>query len=235
MRIVIDTETTGLDPEQDELLQVSIICADSESVLFNKLIKPTRATSWEAATAVNHITPEMVANKLDISFYRDEIQHILTGADEIIGYNTQFDLRFLKHVAGVNPRKNSKIVDVMQEYSETYGKWVADLHAYKWVKLIEAAEHFGYDWDAAPPHDSLGDVYATLFVYNSMRDTNLYYLVTCTYADGTTAKSLAPNRGHAFRILYQLTQRRTDVESYRIQAIDPDGLPGEIVQDCPPF
>ena len=47
----------------------------------------------------------------------------MTGADEIIGYNTQFDLRFLKHVAGVNPRKNAKIVDVMQEYSETYGKW----------------------------------------------------------------------------------------------------------------
>lgn len=40
-RIVIDTETTGLDPEKDELLQVSII-DDEGNVLFNSLFRPER-------------------------------------------------------------------------------------------------------------------------------------------------------------------------------------------------
>lgn len=39
--IVIDTETTGFDPECDEVLQVSVIGFDG-SILFNEYIKPTK-------------------------------------------------------------------------------------------------------------------------------------------------------------------------------------------------
>ena len=59
--IVIDTETTGLDPEKDELLQVSIIDIDGNE-LFNSYFKP-HAISWHEAEKVNHISPEMVQNR----------------------------------------------------------------------------------------------------------------------------------------------------------------------------
>lgn len=59
--IVIDTETTGLNAGVDELLQVSII-DDEGKTLFNSYIKPSKTKSWDSAMAVNHITPEMVAN-----------------------------------------------------------------------------------------------------------------------------------------------------------------------------
>lgn len=59
--IVIDTETTGLNADTDELLQVSII--DSQgNTLFNSYIKPLYTDNWNKAMAVNHIIPEMVAN-----------------------------------------------------------------------------------------------------------------------------------------------------------------------------
>lgn len=55
--IVIDTETTGLDADTDELLQVSII--DSQgNTLFNSYIKPLFTENWDEAMAVNHITPK---------------------------------------------------------------------------------------------------------------------------------------------------------------------------------
>ncbi len=59
--IVLDTETTGLNAAEDELLQVSII--DNEgAVLFDSYIKPTQHTEWAEAERINHISPEMVAD-----------------------------------------------------------------------------------------------------------------------------------------------------------------------------
>ena len=48
---IVDTETTGLDNTQDEILQVSIIDLEG-SVVYNKYFKPKEHTEWkDAATA----------------------------------------------------------------------------------------------------------------------------------------------------------------------------------------
>ena len=94
--IVIDTETTGLNAAEDELLQVSII--DNEgAVLFDSYIRPTQHTEWAEAERVNHITPEMVANSPTIEEVMPEINDILKRYDKIVGYNVRFDADFLKH------------------------------------------------------------------------------------------------------------------------------------------
>lgn len=59
--IVIDTETTGLDMFEDELLQVSIIDTDG-NVVFDSYFKPIRHSEWYEAQAVNDISPAMVAD-----------------------------------------------------------------------------------------------------------------------------------------------------------------------------
>lgn len=240
MRICLDTETTGLDPVPvvggDEILQLSIVDADTKQVLFDKLIQPKYKREWEAAQRVNHISPEMVASCYTFEEYRDEVQQIIDQAEEIIGYNTQFDLDFLTDspCTGIKIPSYCKIVDVMHEYANCYGVWNAAHHSYKWVKLVEAAEHFGFDWDQYPAHNSLGDVYATLFVYESMRDKMLYYIAECFYADGTNTKSILEYLGHAKRVLYQMEQRREDVDRSQIIAVRQDGTPELIVQH-PPF
>lgn len=160
-KIVIDTETTGLHPEQgDEILQVSIIDADTKAVIFNQMVRPAHVSEWADAMAVNRIRPEDVADKPEFKDYRDIIQDIINSADDIIGYNTFFDINFLRN-QGVY-FSGQKVVDVMVDYME-------EMELYKWAKLVDAAYTYAYDWAAAPPHDSLGDVYATLYVYQHLK------------------------------------------------------------------
>ena len=80
--IVLDTETTGLSHENDEILQLSII--DGEyNTLFGEYFKPKHTTNWDEAEKVNRISPEMVKNKLEIDNYKWKK---LTAAAEYYGY-----------------------------------------------------------------------------------------------------------------------------------------------------
>ena len=70
--IVIDTETTGLQAGVDEILQLSIIDGDGNT-LYDKYFKPEYQTSWEEAEAVNGISPQDVA---DCPSFKSEIETI---------------------------------------------------------------------------------------------------------------------------------------------------------------
>lgn len=66
--VVLDTETTGLSPGSDELLQVSILSRRGR-ILFNRYIKPERVTEWPKAQKVNNISPLRVKFCPPISVY----------------------------------------------------------------------------------------------------------------------------------------------------------------------
>lgn len=163
--IVIDTETTGLDADTDELLQVSIIDGQ-ENTLFNSYIKPLFTENWDGAMAVNHITPEMVANAPNIFEVKQEINRILNSANIIVGYNTNFDLSFLSAVGIENSK--ATVIDVMQDFADIYGEWSDKYGCNKGQKLTKCAEYYGYDWGTDIAHDSLADCRATLYCYQKM-------------------------------------------------------------------
>ena len=166
--IIIDTETTGLKPGIDELLQVSIINEHGDTLL-DRYIRPTRCKEWPEAMAINHITPDMVRDCPTIAEIRDKIQTLISEADKIMGYNTYFDLAFLSESGIDVPDSDSgKIIDVMIDFAEVYGDYREDLGGYKWQKLTTAAAYYGYEWPVNA-HNSLGDCLATLHVYNSMQ------------------------------------------------------------------
>ncbi len=165
--IAIDTETTGLDSSVDELLQVSVVDEHGET-LYNCYFKPRNCTEWADAEKVNHITPEMVRNCPDISVGAAAISRILASAERIIGYNTPFDLDFLR-AAGVEIPTGAEIVDVMQIFAEIKGDWDDVRGGLKWHKLTECAEYCGYKWNGAA-HDSLQDAQATMFCYNRLSE-----------------------------------------------------------------
>lgn len=167
--IIIDTETTGFHPyDGDELLQVSIIDTDG-NVLFDEYFKPQHRTEWKEAEQVNGISPEMVADRPAISEKISEINAIIENSDTIIGYNTQFDIGFLKANGAIVP-DDLETVDVMEDFAKIYGEWNSARGSYKWQKLTRAAEYYGYDWSqrAETAHNSLGDCYATLYVYKKL-------------------------------------------------------------------
>ena len=165
--IVIDTETTGLNADTDELLQVSII--DSQgNTLFNSYIKPLYTDNWNKAMAVNHITPETVATAPNILEVKQEISRIINSAHTIIGYNVDFDLGFLSNIGIRN--ENAAIVDVMEDFADIYGEWSEQYGCHKWQKLTKCAEYYGYDWGTDIAHDSLADCRATLYCYKKMKE-----------------------------------------------------------------
>ena len=165
--IVIDTETTGLNADTDELLQVSII--DSQgNTLFNSYIKPLFTENWDGAMAVNHITPEMVANAPNIIEVKQEINKIINSANVIVGYNTDFDLSFLSAVGIENSK--ATVIDVMQDFADIYGEWSDKYGCNKWQKLTKCATYYGYDWENDTAHDSLADCRATLYCYNKINE-----------------------------------------------------------------
>lgn len=166
--IILDTETTGLDCNIDEILQLSII-DEQGNVLFNEYFKPIIATEWKAAESVNGISPQKVADCEDIYYYFNEIQQILYDADTIIGYNTEFDLAFLRS-CDFWLYEDTETVDVMREFAPIYGE--RNENGYKWQKLATCADYYGYDWHKETAHDSLADCQATLYCWNCFQQSN---------------------------------------------------------------
>lgn len=164
MRIVLDTETTGLNPLQDEILQLAIIDADTGATLYNRHHKPQRVTSWEEAQKVNGITPEDVADCDAIIDHADEILDIITAADEIIGYNTGFDMAMLAAAIKDLPAE-LPYIDVMRLYAPLAGEWSYQYNSWKYKSLLHCAAHYGYNWGDYPAHDALNDAQATKYCY----------------------------------------------------------------------
>ncbi len=165
--IVFDLETTGLDSQVDEILSISIIDTDG-NILLDTYVKPVHTTSWVEAYKVNGITKEMVEDAPTLDELASQIRNIFESAEMIIGYNElSFDLNFLDKLK-LNI-KDKKIVDIMLDFAEVYGEWNEKYNDYKWKKLIECADYYGYHFKA---HNSLEDVKATLFCYKKMLKQN---------------------------------------------------------------
>lgn len=164
--LCFDVETTGLSREEDEIVQLSIVDGTGKTV-FNKYIKPTRHESWDGAEAIHGISPSDVADELTIEEYRADLNAIFKNAELLVGYNHKyFDNAFLKK-AGIQFPEDIKMYDVMLKFAPIYGEWNEMRQDYKWQKLAKCAEYYGFHGDGQF-HDSLEDVRATLYCFNSM-------------------------------------------------------------------
>lgn len=159
--ICLDTETTGLDPVEDEILTLSIVDWDGNTLLDGHY-KPDLKTEWPEAERINGINPADCAGLPSIYDDQEKIREILESADEIIAYNASFDLRFLAY-NDMEPRSDTKITDTMLEYAELIGEWDNYHEGWKWHKLTAAAAHIGYEW-TGKAHGSMADTLACLAV-----------------------------------------------------------------------
>jgi DNA polymerase III subunit alpha, Gram-positive type len=95
--VIVDIETTGLDPANDEIIEIGAIKVEGKDVkdIFNKLIKPERQIP-ENIVDLTGITQEMVVNELPVkpvlSLFTDFI-----GDSIIVAHNAAFDTTFLKN------------------------------------------------------------------------------------------------------------------------------------------
>ena len=164
MKIFLDTETTGLDPLQDEIIELSIIEANTGTVIHSKRYDTALRMEWPAAEAINGISPRDVRGCPEIGSDQ-RIQTVIDQADWIGGWNVDFDLKMLAAV-GIIPRGDAEIVDVMQMDADLCGMITPDRDRPRWRKLAVAAEWWGYQ----PPegkmyHSSIVDCLATRHVW----------------------------------------------------------------------
>lgn len=156
---VIDFETTGLQPETDEIVQVSII-DEEENVLINQLCKPEHTESWPQASSVNGIYPRHVHFCPTFAQVAPYVQDILSRAEIVIAYNYPFEPNFLRF-HGIDPDELTWGPDPMREMLKYYN--AAKNTSKKRMSLQWAADIIGYKYNA---HDAAEDVKATLHVYN---------------------------------------------------------------------
>jgi DNA polymerase-3 subunit epsilon len=100
--VFVDTETTGLDPETDEVLELAMLSFDyavdgsyvSPAGSFDRLRDPGRPISAEVS-ALTGITDDMVAGK---SIEQAEVVSFLEGSALVIAHNSLFDRRFCERL-----------------------------------------------------------------------------------------------------------------------------------------
>ncbi|MEF2737961.1 MAG: 3'-5' exonuclease [Bifidobacterium choerinum] len=161
--VVFDTETTGLDYD-DEVLQFSAVDGAGR-LLLDKYIHPVHKTSWEGAYVIHGISPSDVEHAPTLEQIKTKLDKIFSSASLIIAYNIEFDDRMLRQsgysIRDVAPQ--TPCIDVMLDYAAIVGQSYRD--EYKWQPLQDCAYHYGVDFEA---HNSAQDAKATAKCFKCM-------------------------------------------------------------------
>ena len=98
-QIVLDTETTGLDPQQGHrVIEIGCVEIDNRRLTgrhFHYYLNPDRDID-EGAIEVHGLTTEFLADKLRFPQIADEFLNFIRGAELVI-HNAPFDMGFLNN------------------------------------------------------------------------------------------------------------------------------------------
>ncbi len=98
--VSIDLETTGLDPDRDQIIEVAAVRFDTGGVIerYQSLVNPDRPIEYRIALLTG-IDPAELAHAPHFSTIAREVEQFI-GLDPIVGQNPTFDTTFLER-AGV--------------------------------------------------------------------------------------------------------------------------------------
>lgn len=121
-QIVVDTETTGLDPQQGhriiEIGCVELINRRLTGNNYHQYLQPDRSID-EAAIEVHGITNEFLTDKPRFPDIADDFIEYIRGAELII-HNAPFDVGFFDHEFSLAPGKHKKVtIDSLCKVTDT--------------------------------------------------------------------------------------------------------------------
>lgn len=169
--VVIDVETTGLDADHDEIIEVAAIRYSAGEVkeAFQTYIKPLSAIP-KRITEINGITNEMVENAPHFSQIVAELEDFI-GTSSLVGHNIEFDIKFL-YAAGYDMFrfKNRKYYDTLKLAHRVIKP--DEVTDYKLSTLIH--EYSGC-FESANAHSALSDCLDTMRLFNMLlNDLGIY-------------------------------------------------------------
>ena len=112
--VVFDTETTGLDYERDEIIEIGAVKISNGVIAeqFQSLIKPKQKIPAET-TAINNITNEMVADAPSGEIVIRDFYRWAKNCT-LVAYNIAFDIKFIQSLAKkVNLFFNNETIDAL--------------------------------------------------------------------------------------------------------------------------
>jgi len=166
-QIVLDTETTGLDPRHGHRI-IEVACIEMENRRLtgrhlHKYINPEREID-EGAQAVHGITLEFLADKPKFMDIVDEFLDFINGAELII-HNAPFDLGFLN--AELLRLDRVPVETVCNGVTDTL-RMAKDLHPGKRNSLDALCERYEIDNSQRTLHGALLDTELLAEVFLAM-------------------------------------------------------------------
>ena len=178
--VYLDTETTGLNPDRDELLEIAIV-DELGNTLVDTLIRPKRR-QWPVAQGIHGIAPQDVKAAPRLEDVTPKLAAAVSGKRLVI-YNAAFDMGFLPEAVG---RAAALVECCMEVFAEEYGEY-SDYHGdYRWQSLDTAAHYVDHAW-CGSPHRARSDAMACRAVW-------LYLAGTDAYRAEVDARRLAADR-----------------------------------------
>lgn len=182
--VVIDTETTGLRPAGNDIIEVSAIRFEKGFTpvsCFTTLLKPREAIP-EEAIRVNHITDDMVQDKPTFAEVSEAFSDYISKCN-IVGHNLEFDLKFL-FVCGADLPEKKRYFDTLALAKQTLTsprstvwdsveqqKVKVDVWDVEDYKLTTLCNYYHIYRDNA--HRSLSDCYATAMLFENLIEDKL--------------------------------------------------------------
>ena len=168
-QIILDTETTGLDPKSGhrviEIGCIELVNRKFTGEQYHIYLNPDR-DSDEAALEVHGLTSEFLSDKPRFKDIYEEFLKFISGSELLI-HNAEFDVNFLDHEIKLLSKKLptvsacvSKITDTLQIAREKHPGQRNSLDA-----LVKRYEIGGYDRElhgALLDSQILGDVYLSM-------------------------------------------------------------------------
>ena len=155
--VVFDTETTGLSPSTDAIVQIAAVRLINgrrvESEVFDTLVDPGRPIP-PGSTDVHGITDSMVVGAPDIIAAGRQFHKFAEGA-VLVAHNAPFDMEFLRRQeAGIGKSFDHPVLDTVLLSAVVYGQ--LDQHS-----LDALTARLGITIPEEARHTAIGDTVAT--------------------------------------------------------------------------
>nr|WP_282182933.1 exonuclease domain-containing protein [Aliiroseovarius marinus] len=162
--VVFDTETTGLLPHKDEIVQIGAVRVVNEKIVpgevVDQLVDPEMPIP-PASTKVHHVSDMMVAGKPTIREAGKSFHDFARGA-VLVAHNAPFDMAFLRrHAEDCGVEWTHPILDTVLLSAVLYG--TTEVHT-----LDALCDRLGVVIPPELRHTALGDAQATAEVLCKM-------------------------------------------------------------------
>ena len=212
-QVILDTETTGLEPEQGhriiEIGCVEVINRRKTGRTFHRYLRPDREVD-RGALQVHGITNEFLAQQPRFHEVADELLEFICGAELII-HNAAFDVAFLDAEFKRLPGAPRQVKDLCASVLDTL-PLARQMHPGQRNSLDALCKRYGIDNSHRELHGALLDAQILLDVYLSMTGGQTALILgdeeeSGRELDDTIAIAVRP-RGE-LKIVYASAEERT--------------------------